>query len=247
MTIKLGPLVVTAAVLILSNGSGASEYSARAVEASGARDSTEDAGMAQISARALRALASSISDAGGALSADDFVRYLDQQARVRDAFRDLEEFDPECARSIVDTSGTLLPVRDNMADARVDFARFSTAVADVMRSRQQLRAAGMRLFECRMAPVVGSARWLQREASPRNPFFGASMLECGTELDAVSVVRTLPPGHPPIGHLSADERAMYSGSSNVAAAGGSTGGGCGSCGMSMEAMAAGEPCEHDKK
>jgi Cu(I)/Ag(I) efflux system membrane fusion protein len=188
-----------------------------------------------------------MSDAGAALAADDFTRYVDRQARVRDAFRDLVEFDPECARALIDTGGEVLTPRDNMADARVDFARFSTAVSDVMRSRKQLHAAGLRLFECKMAPVVGTARWLQREASPRNPFFGASMLECGAELDAVSVARALPPGHPPIGHLTPEERAMYSGSPNVPATGGSTGGGCGSCGMSMEAMAAGEPCEHDKK
>jgi len=246
-TTILGGIAVTAAVLLLSSGSRAADDAAGGGESSGAQVSAADAGLAQISARALRALASSMSDAGAALAADDFARYVDRQARVRDAFRDLVEFDPECARSIIDMGGAVLPSRDNMADARVDFARFSTAVADVVRSRQQLRAAGMRLFECRMAPVVGTARWLQREASPRNPFFGDSMLECGTELDAVSVARTLPPGHPPIGHLSADERAMYAGSGNVAAAGGSTRGGCGSCGMSMEAMAAGEPCEHDKK
>jgi len=188
-----------------------------------------------------------MNDAGAALAADDFAHYVSLQVTVRDAFRDLAEFDPECARSLIDTAGELLPSRDNIADARTDFARFSTAVSDVMRSRKQLRAAGLHLFECRMAPVVGTARWLQREASPRNPFFGTSMLECGTEIDAVSVARALPPGHPPIGHLSPDERAMYSSSANAAATVGSAGAGCGSCGMSMEAMAAGEPCEHDKK
>jgi Cu(I)/Ag(I) efflux system membrane fusion protein len=33
-----------------------------------------------------------------------------------------------------------------------------------------------------MAPVLGKARWLQRDATLKNPFFGSEMLDCGVEL-----------------------------------------------------------------
>lgn len=246
MTMKLAAVFVTAAVLVLSSRTRAADGSTPRREPSTAKQAAGDGGLAQISARALRALASSMSDAGGALANDDFALYVEYQPRVHDALRDLDEFDPECARALVAMAGEPLPARENISDARVDFARLSTAVSDVMRARKQLLRAGMHLFECRMAPVVGTARWLQREESPRNPFFGASMLKCGSELDAVAVARALPPGHPPIGHLSPEERAMYAGSQDMPATGGPIGAGCGSCGMSMEAMAEGEPCEHDK-
>jgi Cu(I)/Ag(I) efflux system membrane fusion protein len=33
-----------------------------------------------------------------------------------------------------------------------------------------------------MAPVLGKGRWVQRDATLRNPFFGSAMARCGTEL-----------------------------------------------------------------
>lgn len=244
---RVAGLLITAAILLSPNGTRAADEPASNSGAFDAKQGAGDGGLAQISARALRALALSMSNAGAALAADDFELYVDRQAKVRDAFRDLVEFDPECAQTLFDAVGEPLPSRDTIADARVDFARLSTAVSDTVRARKQMRAAGLRLFECRMAPVVGTARWLQVDAHPHNPFFGAAMLDCGSELDAVAAARSLPPGHPPIGHLSQEERAMYAGAQGMATAGAPAGAGCGGCGMSMEAMAAGEPCEHDKK
>jgi hypothetical protein len=65
-------------------------------------------------------------------------------------------------------------------------------------------------------------------------------------LDAKMLASNLPPGHPPIGgDMSVVD---YLRSETAASAGpASAAGGCGSCGMSAESMAAGEPCEHDKK
>jgi Cu(I)/Ag(I) efflux system membrane fusion protein len=56
----------------------------------------------------------------------------------------------------------------------------------------------------------------------------------------------LPPGHPPLDQetLAAFVRSQSaSAGQGKAAAGGDA---CGSCGMSAAAMAAGEPCNHDK-
>ena len=54
------------------------------------------------------------------------------------------------------------------------------AVADLLKPhRAQL---GLKIFQCPMAPVLGQGRWVQRSQPIKNPFFGASMPNCGTEL-----------------------------------------------------------------
>ncbi|MDI1337444.1 MAG: efflux RND transporter periplasmic adaptor subunit [Lacunisphaera sp.] len=156
--------------------------------------------------------------------------------------------------------GPLGKFKDGPADptdlktARRDFAYFGTGVTDLVRENHLHHTAGLHIFQCPMAPGIGTGRWLQRTAELRNPYYGAAMLECGEEIDASAVpptgttgpsvrpgVTALPPGHPPIGGLSvvaylqtlADEKS----------GGGSDA--CGSCGMSKAAMAAGEPCATD--
>jgi Cu(I)/Ag(I) efflux system membrane fusion protein len=116
-------------------------------------------------------------------------------------------------------------------------------VTDAVRSKKVHLAANLRIFECTMAPEIGTGRWLQREASAKNPFYGSAMLKCGVELDRKAAARALPPGHPPIEGLTPADYARYAGAKPTPAASD----GCGSCGMSKEAMAAGEPCEHGKK
>jgi Cu(I)/Ag(I) efflux system membrane fusion protein len=122
---------------------------------------------------------------------------------------------------------------------------------------------GLHAFECSMA----KARWLQRDSGTKNPFYGEKMLTCGDEitepeaapktgmtqvappLDAKAMVGGLPPGHPPIGGTMsvADYLRAQPGIASNDTKAGAAGEGCGSCGMSAAAMAAGEPCEHDKK
>ena len=110
-----------------------------------------------------------------------------------------------------------------------------------------------------MAPATGKARWLQRDAGTKNPFFGLKMPGCGDEIAGLPAVPNsreggggmameLPPGHPPINgaSLSAYLLAQSAGSTSPAKPAGD-GDKCGSCGMSQAAMATGEACEHDKK
>lgn len=195
---------------------------------------------AALSSEALKALGIAMSNAGAALAADDLAGYQSLRPAVRSAYHDLADIDHGVAERLAANLSDPLPDRADLKAARSDFVRFSTAVADALRERKLVRAANLRLFECKMAPEVGTGRWLQAEAAAKNPFFGSSMLKCGTELDRVA--RALPAGHPPIGNLSPAEKARYSAPAKKA-----SDGGCGSCGMSKEAMAAGEPCEHDKK
>lgn len=197
-----------------------------------------------VSAAALQSLAVALSDVSVALAADDLARYQSMRAAVRTAFHDLADADPKLAKGLTTNPADPLPVRENITDARKDFVRFSTAVTDVVRSKKVHLSANLRIFECTMAPGIGTGRWLQRETGAKNPFFGSAMLKCGVELDRKTSVRALPPGHPPIEGLSVADYTRFSGTKPAASA---NSGGCGGCGMSQEAMAAGEPCEHSKK
>jgi Cu(I)/Ag(I) efflux system membrane fusion protein len=112
-----------------------------------------------------------------------------------------------------------------------------------------------------MPPGGGNARWIQRAAQKRNPFFGSEMPTCGTEVDGETSavapksrtgMQQLPPGHPPIPGMSSmsvvDFVRMEAAAKNAPALSATTPaaeGACGSCGMSAAAMAAGEPCEHE--
>jgi Cu(I)/Ag(I) efflux system membrane fusion protein len=48
-------------------------------------------------------------------------------------------------------------------------------------------AAGtVRLFHCPMADGGQGADWLQRDAGTANPYYGASMLRCGSQIDSLT-------------------------------------------------------------
>jgi Cu(I)/Ag(I) efflux system membrane fusion protein len=84
-------------------------------------------------------------------------------------------------------TGQLQPAADLPA-ARKAFLPFSTATADFARKlRSQAEFASLKIYQCPMvdraipgAPKIG--QWIQTEAPLRNPFFGADMLTCGTEV-----------------------------------------------------------------
>jgi len=78
----------------------------------------------------------------------------------------------------------------NLPAARKDFYPLSMIAADLALElrKQSPGFAGVQVFECPMAKsAVPSAetnagRWVQTGGPLRNPFFGAEMLECGTEV-----------------------------------------------------------------
>ena len=207
----------------------------------------------------LKALAFVLADTATVLAADDLAGYQKQLPTLRASLADYFAADAHAEHGPLGKFKDGLPERDNLKSARADFAPLSTAVTDLMRSRHLHHTAGLHIFECPMAPVIGTGRWLQRDATLKNPFLGSAMGDCGTEIDAPTAsiktapsigghitrrVVTLPPGHPPLdaASLAVLSRALQTtGNSSASAAG------CGSCGMSQAAMAAGEPCEHDKK
>jgi Cu(I)/Ag(I) efflux system membrane fusion protein len=123
------------------------------------------------------ALVLAAADAAAALAADDLAAYaklvLGLVASVHGS--------PTAPAALHPLASALVAGPD-LATARAAYEPFTTAVADLVRAQPADQREGLRVFECPMAPATGKARWLQRDAALKNPFFGSEMLECGTEL-----------------------------------------------------------------
>jgi Cu(I)/Ag(I) efflux system membrane fusion protein len=115
----------------------------------------------------LSALASAGIDAAAALAADDYARYQ----KLFPALAAAAEKFPALPKLVLGT---------NLKAARDSFEPWSTRAADLLKPHRA--HLGLKVFECTMAPVVGKGRWVQRTTPIRNPFFGATMLECGEEV-----------------------------------------------------------------
>jgi hypothetical protein len=63
-----------------------------------------------------------------------------------------------------------------IADARVAFGAMSEAILAYMEAEKLTPASGVRVAFC---PMVKKP-WLQRDGEIRNPYYGSSMLTCGT-------------------------------------------------------------------
>lgn len=114
----------------------------------------------------LTALVAAASEGADALAGDDFARYQSALPKLKEASRDLKL--PE-----------LEPGADIKA-ARLSFEVWSTAVADAARPHRE--HLGIKVFQCPMAPVLKKGRWVQKDGSLKNPFFGSAMLTCGSEI-----------------------------------------------------------------
>ncbi len=130
----------------------------------------------------LKPLALALADGATALAADDFAGYQKTLPAIRTAFAAYVAAEPAGQREPLSRFQSNLVDRADLKAARRDFEPLSTAVADLVRGTSLHGAAEFRLFECPMAPVLGTGRWLQRTAELRNPFFGSAMLTCGSEI-----------------------------------------------------------------
>jgi multidrug efflux pump subunit AcrA (membrane-fusion protein) len=153
--------------------------------------STEDATSTNVAAASqLRDLAVAAADAAAALAKDDLAAYEAQRTKVNDALSAWlaaagggeggpGSTTPATHRTLLRT----LPTAADLKSARDSFEPFSTAVTDMARSAHLEQSAGLHAFECPMPPSGGGkARWLQRTAGTKNPFYGAAMPTCGEEL-----------------------------------------------------------------
>ncbi len=115
----------------------------------------------------LASLVAAASAGADALASDDFARYQTVFPKLHDASRDLK-----------------LPALEKGADlkaARRSFEVWSTTVADLARPHRE--HLGIKVYQCPMAPVLKKGRWVQKDGPLKNPFFGSSMLTCGSELN----------------------------------------------------------------
>lgn len=115
----------------------------------------------------LTTLVAAASEGADALASDDHTRYQTGFAKLQEASRELK-----------------LPQLEKGADlkaARRSFEVWSTAVADLARPHRE--HLGIKVYQCPMAPVLKKGRWVQKEGPLKNPFFGSSMLTCGSELN----------------------------------------------------------------
>jgi Cu(I)/Ag(I) efflux system membrane fusion protein len=139
----------------------------------------------------LKALAFAAADAAVPLAADDFEGYKKQLPGLRAALQAYVGSGQDAARApdVSPSNGPLGKLKNSLRDpadlrtARREFEPFSTALADLAREQHLNRREGLHVFQCPMAPVLGTARWLSRTADVKNPFFGSAMPECGDELN----------------------------------------------------------------
>jgi hypothetical protein len=226
-------------------------------------DNTPKHSSAIVAPDALKALAFAGADAATPLAKDDLAGYQAQLPALRAALTAFFATNEHAAHGPFGAFKDGLAEPSDLKSARRDFAPLSSTIADAVRAAKLTTATGLHVFECSMA----KARWLQRDSGTKNPFYGEKMLTCGDEidgpetapktgmthgvppLDAQAMALALPPGHPPIGNAMSvvDYLRAQPGIASNDAKAGAPGEGCGSCGMSAAAMAAGEPCEHDKK
>jgi membrane fusion protein, copper/silver efflux system len=196
--IKEGDAVVTQGNLLI-DAQAQLNLSASGHDHGGAAAGIAQAGMAEmlpaLTAEQEAALNNflSVADAiTAALSADDLKEFNQQTMKTHTATPALRKAfaaDSPWRKYIdsIEKSGHLAEAKD-IAAARKEFHPFSMAVADL--AQQALKTnpkTNAKVFKCPMVEdaVPGAPKegfWIQMKLPLRNPYFGAEMLECGTEV-----------------------------------------------------------------
>jgi Cu(I)/Ag(I) efflux system membrane fusion protein len=113
-----------------------------------------------------------------ALSSDNLAEYQKQLPGLLEALHQTPE---DIRKILMPFAEKLVPGKD-LKEARRPFEPFSNAVADIVRT-QPAAERQAKIYQCPMSPVLGTARWIQKDNDEtRNPFFGSEMYNCGTEL-----------------------------------------------------------------
>ena len=137
----------------------------------------------------LQELATTTVEAAEALAADELAHYQKTLPAMRHSLAAYLASYEHAAHGPLGKFRDALPDRSDLKAARRDFAYFSTAVADLIRENHLHHASGWHIFQCPMAPGIGTGRWLQRSGKLQNPFYGSAMPDCGEEIE--------PPSSPP--------------------------------------------------
>jgi len=266
--LKAGERVVTSGQFMLDSESQLREAIQKMLKPAGGADSAAPAQPAsdhsghgkQVNEPAavseqMKTLALAVADAATALANDDFAGYTARLAELRSALAAHFASDPHGAHGPLGVFASGIADPADVDTARKDFAGLSSAVTDAVRDGEVVTVPGLRAFECSMA----KARWLQRDAGTKNPFYGEKMRTCGEEIAGPrktaadepapgapqALPANLPPGHPPIDAMTAASFARLQSARPAKSA--ASGVACGSCGISAAAMAAGEPLRTREK
>jgi Cu(I)/Ag(I) efflux system membrane fusion protein len=130
----------------------------------------------------LKALALASAEAADVLAADNFDAYRKILPQLRTALHAYLDGGNAAPNGPLAKFKDALPEPADLRAARRDYEVFSTALTDVIRERKLAPTFGLHVYQCPMAPVLGTARWLSRNSEPRNPFFGSAMPVCGDEV-----------------------------------------------------------------
>ncbi len=132
---------------------------------------------------ALQPLVLAAADASAALAADDLATYVESLPELHTRWQDYVDQTPDAAEGPLNEMVLALSDGPTLTAAREPFEPFSTAIADLARQAGLHRTGVVNIFQCPMTPVLGTGRWVQRDANLRNPFFGADMLTCGSPVN----------------------------------------------------------------
>ncbi len=177
-----GERIVTSGQFMLDSESQLREAIQKMLKPTAAPPTAAPVTAQPLAADALKALAFASADAAAALAADDLAAYQQQLPALRGALAALLAADPPATPGPFAKFKDALPEPADLKGARQAFEPFSTAVTDAARAHHLQHTAGLTAFECPMAPVLGKGRWLQRDSTIKNPFFGARMPKCGEQL-----------------------------------------------------------------
>jgi Cu(I)/Ag(I) efflux system membrane fusion protein len=198
--VRAGERVVTTGNLLID---AQAQLNVTGRSMSGAATSNSPATSGQTTATSLKVLSSTqqqvtreflqlTSDLGASLAADDLKKFNDIAPRVHatipkliDSLGDATPLRPALQK--LEESGHLETAKD-LAAARKEFLGFSIAAVELakpLRSTEPFKT--IKIFNCPMVDraVRGAGKngpWIQIEGPLRNPFFGAEMIDCGSEV-----------------------------------------------------------------
>lgn len=143
--------------------------------------------------QAAQAALTAVAKLSSALAADDLVAFNQNAeplhsllSKLKTVFANQPDWQPIIAK--MEGAGHLAKAND-LTTARAAFYGLSTASVELVRALrpQSTNFATVKIFQCPMTKnafpnAPRSAMWIQTEGDIRNPYFGAEMLDCGTEV-----------------------------------------------------------------
>jgi Cu(I)/Ag(I) efflux system membrane fusion protein len=130
----------------------------------------------------LKILALASADAAVLLATDNLAGYQQQFPALLAALQSYLDGSDTARSGPLEKFRRTLRAPTELRTARREFEPFSRELAFGARAERLPVREGLHVFQCPMAPVLGTGRWLARTPTVQNPFFGSAMPDCGTEV-----------------------------------------------------------------